>query len=484
MLHLNIQKEPGSPIIKQIYQQIRYKILNGEIKAGEKLSSSREMSQNLNVSRNTVMSAYEMLIAEGYLATIPGSGFFVAQGVEFPESHSGVDDYQMTAFTARQLEEGTIGFHSGTPALDLFPRGKWNKIANRTFNEAPVSALGYDDPQGRPELRNILASYLKKVRGIHCHPDQIIITTGAKQGLSLVAKCLLRPGSEVWLEDPSNINVRKIFSYHTAHIVPIAVDYQGIRPELFPADGSPVLIFVTPSHQFPLGGVLSIQRRLTLVRYAQKSDCYIVEDDYDSEFSYRGLPVTSLQELDNKRVIYVGTFSKMLFPSLRLGYIVLPFPLIEQFREWKRLGDHHSNSLNQLTLMRFIESGELERHIARMKKIYHKRRDTLIAGLHEYFPDQVKIIGEMAGMHVVAEFPGVTFTPELIQEFEKAGVNVIPVEEHAMVKGNHQNQIVLGYAHLGEAEIAEGLLRLKRTIRRFAQDDENKNTENEPLTSK
>ncbi|HBE77932.1 MAG TPA: PLP-dependent aminotransferase family protein [Firmicutes bacterium] len=476
MLHLDIQKEPGSPIMKQIYQQIRYKILNGEIKAGEKLSSSREMSQNLNVSRNTIMSAYEMLIAEGYLATIPGSGFFVAQGVEFPETPSGINDYQMTAFTARQLEEGTIGFHSGTPALDLFPRSKWNKIASQTFNEAPVSALGYDDPQGRPELRNILALYLKKVRGMHCHPDQIIITTGAKQGLSLVAKCLLKSGSEVWIEDPSNINVRKIFFYHTDHIVPIAVDYQGIRPELFPAGGSPELIFVTPSHQFPLGGVLPIQRRLALVRFAQKSDCYIVEDDYDSEFSYRGMPVTTLQELDNKKVIYIGTFSKILFPSLRLGYIVLPFPLIEPFREWKRLGDHHSNSLNQLTLMRFIESGELERHIARMKKIYHKRRDFLIAGLHEYFPDQVKIIGEMAGMHVVAEFLGVTFTAELIQELEKARVNVIPVEEHAMVKGNHQNQMILGYAHLDEAEIAEGLLRLERIIKpAFCSSDGKKN---------
>ncbi len=465
MLHLNIQKEPGSPIMKQIYQQIRYKILNGEIKAGEKLSSSREMSQSLNVSRNTVMSAYEMLIAEGYLATIPGSGFFVAQGAEFPESPSRVMDYRMTAFTSMQLKDGTIGFHSGTPALDLFPRSKWNKLASRAFNEAPVSALGYDDPQGRPELRNILASYLKKVRGIHCHPDQIIITTGAKQGLSLIAKCLLRSGSEVWVEEPFNSNVGKIFSYHTDHIVPIPVDYQGIRTELFPAGGCPALIFVTPSHQFPLGGVLPIQRRLALIRFAQASGCYIVEDDYDSEFCYRGLPISSLQELDNQRVIYIGTFSKILFPSLRLGYIILPFSLIEQCREWKRLGDHHSNSLNQLTLMRFIESGELERHIARMKKIYHQRRDILIAGLKEYFPGQVKVMGEMAGMHVVAEFSGMVFTREAMQELEKAGVNAISVEEHALIKGNHQNQIILGYAHLNPADIEKGLARLKGVLR-------------------
>ncbi len=465
MWYLNIQKKPGSSLMKQIYEQIRFGILKGELKAGQKLSSTREMSQVLNISRNTIMGAYEMLIAEGYLTSIQGAGFFVAQGAEFSDSPSKISDYQMTAFPSGKLEEGTIGFHSGTPALDLFPRSKWNKLASRTFNEATVSALGYDDPQGRPELRNILTSYLKKVRGIHCHPDQIIITTGAKQGLSLIAKCLLRSGSEVWVEEPSNSNVGKIFSYHTAHIVPIPVDYQGIRTELFPTGGCPALIFVTPAHQFPLGGVLPIQRRLELIRFAQASGCYIVEDDYDSEFCYLGLPISSLQELDNHKVIYIGTFSKILFPSLRLGYMVLPLPLVEQCREWKRLGDHHSNSLNQLTLMRFIESGELERHIARMKKIYHQRRDILIAGLKEYFPGQVKVMGEMAGMHVVAEFSGVVFTSGLLKEIEKSGVNVIPVEEHAMIKGNHQNQIILGYAHLNPADIEKGLARLKGALR-------------------
>lgn len=201
-----------------------------------------------------------------------------------------------------------------------------------------------------------------------------------------------------------------------------------------------------------------------MIRFAQKLGCYIIEDDYDSEFCYRGIPFSSLRELDNERVIYIGTFSKTLFPSLRLGYIVLPFPLMEQCREWKRLGDHHSNSINQLTLMRFIESGELERHIARMKKVYHKRRDILIEGLQKYFPGQFKVMGEMAGMHVVAEFLGMVFTQGVVQELDKAGVNVIPVEEHAMIKGNHQNQIILGYAHLDRADIEEGLARLKRVL--------------------
>lgn len=464
MLHLNIQKELGSSLIKQIYEQIRIKIFNGELKAEEKLSSTREMAKALNVSRNTVITAYEMLIAEGYITSVPGSGIFITQGAEFVKSPEKVIDYGVTAFSPQEIKEDTIGFHSGTPALDLFPRNKWDRIAGQAFKEAPVSAFGYDYPQGRPELRNTLAVYLKKARGINCHPDQIIITTGAKQGLSLVAKCLLQTGSEAWIEDPSNENVRKIFSYHTDHITPIAVDDEGIRPELFRSDCSPTLIFVTPSHQFPLGGILSIQRRLELVRYARKTGCYIVEDDYDSEFRYRGLPVSSLQELDNERVIYIGTFSKILFPSLRLGYIVLPDPLIERCRELKRLGDHHTNSLNQLALMRFIESGEMERHIARMKKIYRKRRDSLIACLNAYFPSQVRVIGEAAGMHVIAEFSRVVFTPEILQNIEKAGVNVIPTEEHAMIKGKYKNQIILGYAHLCQTDIEEGLLRLKEVL--------------------
>lgn len=466
MLYINIQKELGSPLIKQIYEQIRNKILKGELKADEKLSSTRELAQLLNVSRNTVITAYEMLIAEGYITSIPGSGLFINQGVEFSKPPESIFDYSVTAFSSRELEADTIGFHSGTPALDMFPRNKWNKAASQAFKEAPSSALGYDYPQGRPELRNILASYLKKIRGINCHPDQIIITTGAKQGLSLVAKCLLQPGSDALIEDPANENVKKIFSYHTKNIIPIAVDEEGIRTEMLPDDCSPALVFVTPSHQYPLGGILSIKRRLELIRYARKTGCYIVEDDYDSEFRYRGLPVPSLQELDNERVIYTGTLSKTLFPSARLGYIVLPEPLVDQCRELKRLGDHHTNSLNQLALMRFIESGELERHIVRMKKVYHRRRDFLIECMNRCFPGEVRILGETAGMHVVAEFAHVDFNSGLMEDIEKAGVSIMTVEEHSIIKGKHRNQVILGYAHLSQEEIEEGIIRLKRVLDR------------------
>lgn len=463
-MYLNLSKENGNSFIKQIYEQIRNMILSGELREGDRLASTRELAQTLNVSRNTVIASYEMLISEGLACSKPGSGIYVSHGAEFVRAPETVRDYSLTAFTPQEYTGDTVSFHSGTPALDLFPRNKWVKTVSEAIREAPASAFGYDYPNGRPEFRNTLAAYLKRMRGIHCHPEQIIVTTGVKQGLTLIAKCLLDSDKEAWIEDPTNENVRKIFSYHTRRIIPIAVDEKGIRTDSFPAGSKPALIFVSPSHQFPMGGILPIQRRLELIRYARENNCYIIEDDYDSEFRYKGLPIHSLHELDNERVIYLGTFSKTMFPSVRLGYMVLPPRLVEPCTELKRLGDHHSNSLNQLAVMRFIDSGELERHIMRMNKVYAKRRDRLVEALNSYFPNNIRILGEAAGLHIVAEFSDTVFSPDLIMKLEDAGVSVIPVEEHAMIKGGHTNQIIIGYAHLDPEEMIKGLSRLKRVL--------------------
>jgi GntR family transcriptional regulator/MocR family aminotransferase len=357
-----------------------------------------------------------------------------------------------------------INFDSGLPALDLFPRSKWNRTVSNAFLEAPVSALGYDDPQGRPEFRDVLCSYLKRNRGISCTPEQIIVTSGTKQGLSLTAKCLLNPESEVWIENPSNANVTQIFSYHTKRIVPFEVDAYGIQPEQFPSDRKPNLIFVTPSHQFPMGGILPLQRRIALTEFARKSGAYLLEDDYDSAFTYDSQPLNSLFELDNDRVIHAGTFSKILFPSIQLGYLVVPKHLIPRMRELKRLADHHSNSVYQLAIMWFIEKGDLGRHIRCMKKEYQKRRDLLIKLLQEYFGDRVHIHGASAGMHIVAEFDNVEFTEQRINKLLDLGVYVVPVERHSLTKGSHTNQIIMGYAGLTRDDLVFGLERLKTVI--------------------
>ncbi len=461
MLFIELERADKRSYTRQIYSQCRKKIVTGELMAGEKLPSTRELSKQLHIARNTVLTAYDMLIAEGLAHSTPGSGVFVLESAAIPAPPAAVLDYSLPSLAAESLPPGTICFDSGLPALDLFPRQRWQRLAAQAFAEAPVSVLGYNDPQGRPELRQVLAGYLKKVRGIQCHPDQIIITTGAKQGLSLIAKCLLQPNSEVWLEDPSNDNVKRIFSYHTSRLVPLPVDRKGVQPKLFPQSGNPAFIFVTPSHQFPLGGILPLARRRTLIQFARQNDCYLVEDDYDSEFRYDGIPIHALHELDPERVIYTGTFSKVLFPSLRLGYLVLPQSLVAPCREWKRLADHHSNPIWQLALTRFIETGALERHIRRMRKNYGKRRDTLLTLLDQYFPRQLQIYGEGAGMHIVAAFDGVV---DLLQRSKAAGVYVVPVENHAIRKGRHLDQIILGYAHLEPAEMEQGLAILKKVI--------------------
>lgn len=464
MLYLSLDKTQTRSYAKQIYREIRTKILSGELAAGQPLPSSRDLSRGLSVARNTVLTAYDMLVSEGAVASVPGSGFYVCAGVAHRPPRVRLEDRQTASLADAAITDQTINFDSGIPALDLFPRERWNRAVSRRFLDAPISALGYDDPQGRPEFRRLLCSYLKRTRGIQCSPEQIIVTSGAKQGLSLAAKCLLDGQEEVWMETPSNVNVKQIFSYHTGRIVPFAVDDQGIRPADFPGEGRPRLIFTTPSHQFPMGGILPLQRRIALVDFARKSGAYLLEDDYDSAFTYEGLPANALFELDSQRVIYVGTFSKVLFPSVRLGYLVVPEHLVSPMRELKRLADHHSNGAYQLALMEFLERGDLDRHIRRMKRVYRARRDFLLAWLRREFGPRVQIYGAAAGMHIVAEFEGVTFSQAAIGRLLSAGVYVVPVERHALVKGSHENQIILGYAGLDEETMERGLCCIRQEI--------------------
>jgi GntR family transcriptional regulator/MocR family aminotransferase len=464
MLYFELDRDKKRLITEQLYQQLRGKVISGELVGGVRLPSSRALSEELCVSRNTVLNALDMLVSEGLLESRIGSGVFVSAEAAALCKVNGQEKTVSAPPNFNQYSEITINFDSGIPALDHFPRSQWNKFASRELFGAPDSVLGYDVPQGRPELRQAIAFWLERSRGIHCSPDQILITSGAKQGLSLVAKCLLRPENTVWMEDPCNANVRSIFSYYTKHLLSIEVDSLGIDPERFPAIGYPSLLFATPSHQFPLGGTLPLQRRIALKQFAAKSGCWIVEDDYDSEFRYDGSPVRSIFELCPERTIYVGTFSKVLCPSLRLGYLVLPASLIEQFVEEKRLLDHHSNSIYQLALAEFMKSGEFEKHIARMKKLYKARRLTLLALLEKLFPGEVTISGVNAGMHLVAELQNVTFADDLLLRLEHEGVTIVPVKKHSLL-GGHDRQIILGYANLDEKQMREGLTILKRCIK-------------------
>lgn len=469
MLWFPIDRSSPTSLTVQVYEQLRKRILQKELREGERLLSSRELASSIGVSRNIIMEVYDRLLAEGYLEVRPQSGTYIAAGSHFPSAavEEWSDDTLPPAAGSMQLTEGKIDFRAAHPAADYFPRAIWGRLAKEVCTHTPERAFGYASPEGAPELREMLARYLQLARGVRCHPDQIVITSGATQALHLITDLLSKDkgkGARIAVEDPVTDEMRTIFTYAGAELIPIPVDDKGIRPEELPERERPDFIFVIPSHQFPLGGTLPIQRRIQLIEYARRMDCFIVEDDYDSEFTYEGAPVHSLQGLDSERVIYVGTFSKILSPALRIGYAVLPPRFVEAYRRLKWFADRHTSTLEQLVLARFMEDGCFDRHIRRMRKIYRKRRETLVSSLRQELPD-ARILGESAGMHLVVEVPGVRFTPATMRRISERNVLVYAVEDYAIVKGVHDNRIVMGYGALTPEAIQEGVACLAEAIR-------------------
>ncbi|WP_141430837.1 PLP-dependent aminotransferase family protein [Bacillus sp. 03113] len=465
MFLFTIDRESKKSLTQQVYENIRNGILSKELSEGEKLSSTRQLAEQIGVSRNIAVEAYEQLVAEGYLEVRPSAGTYVSQGSSLPIVHTKV----YAPFQEVEKKKNTcINFQSRNMAMDYFPRAKWGRLAKDICSEVPEDVFGYSGSEGTKELRTVLSRYLLRARGVRCHPEQIVITSGATQGLHLITELLSNRSDYIAVEDPVTDEMRTIFSYAGANILPIPIDEKGILPDQLPSDKKPSFVFVIPSHQAPLGVTLPIQRRIQLIEYTRKMDCYIVEDDYDSEFTYEGSPVHSIQGLDPERVIYVGTFSKILSPALRIGYVVLPTPLIERFRTLKWFTDRHTSTLEQLVLARFIEDGHFDRHVRRVKKVYRDRRAALVSCIQEHFPN-ANILGQAAGMHLVVEMPNVKFTEDLNNWLKKVGVLVYPVERYALNKGFHESKIVMGYGGLTEEKIRIGVARLKAGLESYKQ---------------
>lgn len=462
MIWLSIEKDRELPLTRQIVDQISSAILSGRLQPGEQLPSTRELASTLRISRNAIMDAYEQLVAEGYLVSRSGSGTYVEDGVYLESGHQ--SKLSSSKDTVNNILTSYIDFRSGLPNLELFPYKKWGYLAQEICGEAESSIWSYGDPQGREELRGTLAGYLHRTRGVNCHPGQILITSGAVQALTLVAKLLLNDQRPFIIEEPSNNDIRSIFCSSGSPLIPIQVDQFGIKTQLLPVENHPAFVFTTPSHQFPLGGNLPVKRRVELIQFARKSSCFIVEDDYDSEYRYEGFPVSSLQGLDPYRVLYIGSFSKILSPALRLGYIVVPENLVQPCREIKRLLDLHSPTLEQLVMAKFIKEGHLGKHIARMKKLYKSRRDHVVKELNTVFSGSIQISGDKTGLHLIVQFPGRIFDDQLLNACLEAGVRVYPVEEHALIKGYHQDKILLGYGHLEVEKIIEGIRKLANVL--------------------
>lgn len=429
----------------QIYQQIRLSIISGTLRAGVRLPSTRDLTRLLGVSRNTIVYAFDRLVAEGYLEGRRGSGIYVAElqltrPAQIAETHRPapglpIRSARLTAFSEVSISPSYIGakirpFRPCQPAIDRFPLRNWNRARSHALR-SPREVLSEVDAGGLPRLRRTLATYLRDSRGLHCEAEQIVITAGTQEALSLISKLLVERGDRVWIEDPGYLGARAAFSQTEAKLIPISVDEEGITiPTL---KQKPRLIYTTPSRQFPRGVTMSLSRRLALLEFARNSGAWIIEDDYDSEFRYVGRPAPSLQGLDSHGcVIYLGSFSKVLFPSLRLGYVVLPRHLVDRFRKLKEIGSGSVSAIDQATATVFIEEGFFATHVRRMRRLYRERRDSFLHEAQKYLSGVIGFSPIDAGMDAFGSLRSGESDADFSNRFRAAGVDTPPLSVYSL----------------------------------------------------
>ena len=407
-----VERASGTPLFRQLYLQIRQAILAQRLRAGARLPSTRALAAHLSLSRASVVSAYEQLLAEGYITGKVGAGTYIS--ADLPEAIDGatrrpkarpralpapVEDFILSL---QQSDERP--FNTGRSRVDARTTEAWRRLSQRTCRALDPVHLGYSDPRGLPELRAVIADYLRAARAVRCAPEQILITSGSQHAIDIAIRVLLRPGDDVWVEDPGYFATAAALGAAQVELRPIPVDAQGldVRAGIAAAPRARA-VFVTPSHQFPLGVVLAMARRLDLLAWARDAGSWIVEDDYQSEFRYAGRPLASLQGLDEAgRVIYVGTLNKALFPGLRIGYLVVPPALLRDFARTRLLMDRQPPSLVQLVLAEFMREGHLSAHIRRMRLAYREQRDALAAELTRRAGPALRVDAAEQGMHLVA----------------------------------------------------------------------------------
>lgn len=464
---LGIYLESVSPISKtaQLCRQIRQKIERGELKGGMRLPPTRKLAQEYGIARNVVIDAYEQLIAEGYLIGQAGSGTYVANGIVPTVS---LDELTSKANHNERLETRStcgenIDFDSGAPDMSNFPRALWAKYLKSAAEDSSGTTFDYGDIRGEVELRTEISDYLYRTRGMRCLPEQIMMVPGSSDGISLIASFMRRHYHSVYLEDPTIDFTRHIFDQYRYRIKPVEVDESGMKLHELDMFMNNHLLLLTPSHQFPTGSILSIQRRQYAVRMAEQADSYIIEDDYDGDFRLKGVPIPPLYSLLPNRVFYVGTFSKTLAPGLRLGFLVLPRHQVQPFVEYREALNHRTPTVPQIALARFIRDGRLDLHIHKMKKIYRNRRSLLIRSLKRYFAEHAVVKGDEAGMYLRVDFPA-EMNQVAWHQSNSYGVNVHAVEDYCMVKGLRRQQIVLGYGNVSEENIELGIERLHKFL--------------------
>jgi len=466
----------GNPLYKQIYAGLRSAVLSGKLAPGARLPSTRDLAEQLRVSRAVVLEAYDQLLAEGFVTGRSGSGTYVTQGLSTRLTQSKkstslrLSDFgSAAADAAAALGSGQAAkclydfkFGRSESDVEIFPFDQWQRMLTRHARRASLTQLDYGPPAGNPVLREAICAHLRRSRAVVCDPSAVIIVSGSQQALDLIARVLLDRGERVAIENPSYQGTRQILSAAGAHLVPVMVDREGLNPAALPRRAR--LCFVTPSHQFPTGTILSLTRRLALLEWANDTNAVIIEDDYDGEFHYEGQPLESLQGLDSHgRVIYVGTFSRTVFPSLRVGYLVVPKQLVSPFTGAKWLNDQHSGVLEQQTLAEFITTGAYERHLRRLRRTNSARREALLQAIQEHLNGQVEVSGAGAGAHVALWLKVRGSESSLLQHAAERGVGIYGMSQYFLAKPSRP-AFLLGYSRMREAEIREGIRRLGEVL--------------------
>jgi GntR family transcriptional regulator/MocR family aminotransferase len=456
---------------QRLYDALSSAILSGRYSGGEALPSSRALASQLGISRNTVNSVFARLEAEGYIVIKPSLGAYAAAGARAPQKpRQRPRDSDYVGF--RKKRSDIVDFKSGLPDGRFFPVAAWASAMASALKKAPPLAFGYGEPEGRLELREAIAAYVGRYRAARCSPENVLVVAGTTQAIGIIGSILLRADRrEAIVEDPLTQDIKTILADKGARIIAVPVGEDGLDASRFPAKAKPALVYATPSHQYPTGRAMPIQNRLALIDYARRAGALVIEDDYDSEFRYDAPPLPSLQGLDPEMVIYVGTFSKTLSPALRCGYIILPARYIRAARQAKWLSDLHNPVLDQIALAAFMKSGRYASHIAKMKRLYRARRECMVESLERECASKgvsVEIIGNQAGMHLVARFPGRKFGKAELDAMESSGAKAYPVSPHTLRPSSWQDSLILGYGSLDEAEIRSGLRTLIDYIARIS----------------
>ncbi|HEV7184099.1 MAG TPA: PLP-dependent aminotransferase family protein [Leifsonia sp.] len=477
-MDIHVQIEGRGDRADRIYRQLRDAIRDGRLRRGERLPATRDFAERLAVSRSTVTVAYERLTAEGYLASRVGSGTFVAAAPAAPLSRRARDARTAAQPTERWrdirdplwVEPTAIAydFSIGSPDPGLFPIEPWRRLVAAELRGGILRAGHYQDPAGLERLRRALARHLGVARSVDAVADDVLVTSGAQQAFDLIGRVLLRPGDVVAVEDPGYPPLRQLVESLGAQVVPVPVDEHGLRVDDLPPNAR--LVYVTPSHQFPLGAVLSLDRRTALLEWAAEHDAVIIEDDYDSEYRFADRPLDPLQSLDREgRVVYVGTFSKTMLPTLRLGFLVAPPSLMGALRSAKRLTDWHNDYVTQAAMACFVDTGGFARHVRQATKAYALRQRQIVEQVNTLLGDRLRVIPSVAGLHLclVPVDPRVAFDAgRVVSDAAASGVAVQALDRFSV--GEPRAGLLLGFGAIAPEDVPDGLRLVARAIARSA----------------